>query len=115
MRGLPSPSGRGWSRGAGPGEGKRHWPLPLAGLLVLIVALGLAWFLTRRAPPQPSAELTQKRLTFNSSDHPVVSNAISPDGKYLAYSDPAGIHVKLISTGEERLIPKPAGVPADAG
>jgi len=80
-----------------------------------VVALaGLAWFLTHRAPPQPSAELTQKRLTFNSSENPVGSSVISRDGKYLAYSDPAGIHVKLLSTGDERLIPRPARVAAGA-
>jgi len=60
-------------------------------------------------------ELTQKRLTFNSSENPVSLADISADGKYLAYSDPAGIHVKLLSTGEERLIPRPAGVPAGTG
>jgi Tol biopolymer transport system component len=115
LRGLPSPSGRGWSRGAGPGEGTRRRRWALAGPLVLIAASGLAWFLMHRAtPPAPSAELTQKRLTFNSSENAVRSNAISPDGKYLAYSDPAGIHVKLLSTGEERLIPRPAGAPASA-
>jgi eukaryotic-like serine/threonine-protein kinase len=92
----------------------RRWPLVLAGLLALIAVSGLAWFLTRRAPPQPSAELTQKRLTFNSSENPVGSGAISPDGKYLAYSDGDGIHVKLLSSGEERIVPKPAGVPAEA-
>jgi serine/threonine protein kinase len=83
----------------------------------LIVALaGLAWLLTHRAAPtQPSVELTQKRLTFNTSDNPVEHQDLSPDGKYLAYSDAAGIHVKLLSTGEERIIPKPAGVPAGAG
>jgi hypothetical protein len=27
------------------------------------------------------------------------------DGKYVAYSDAGGIHVKLLSTGEERSIP----------
>ena len=80
----------------------------------MVAALvALAWFLLHR-PPKPSAELTQKRLTFNSSENPVQSAAISPDGKYLAYSDPAGIHVKLLSTSEERLIPRPAGVPASA-
>jgi hypothetical protein len=76
---------------------------------LIVVGLAAAWFLLRRAP-QPWAELTQKRLTFNSSQNPVVSSAISPD----ASTDLAGIHVKLISTGEERLIPRPAGVPADA-
>jgi Tol biopolymer transport system component len=90
--------------------------LLLAVLLALITASGLLWFLRHRAPPpQPPAELIQKRLTFNSSENFVQSNAISPDGKYVAYSDPAGIHVKLLSTGEERLIPKPAGVSANTG
>ena len=94
---------------------RRHWPLALAGLLALIAASVLAWFLTHRVPPpQPSAELRQKRLTFNSGENPIDNDGISPDGKYLAYSDPAGIHVKLLSTGDERLIPKPAGVPARA-
>jgi hypothetical protein len=66
-------------------------------LLVLIAASVLGWFLTHRAPPaQPSAELTQKRLTFNSTENRVLNGAISPDGKYLDYSDAAGIHVKLL-------------------
>jgi eukaryotic-like serine/threonine-protein kinase len=95
---------------------ERRWPLALVGLLALITASGLVWFLRHRAPvPQPPAELIQKRLTFNSSENFVQSNEISPDGKYLAYSDLAGIHVKLLSTGEERLIPKPAGVSANTG
>jgi len=112
---LPSPPGRGCPDVVGTGEGAQRWPLALARLLALIAASGLVWFLTHRAPPpQPSGELTQKRLTFNSSDNPVDSGAISPDGKYLAYSDPAGIHVKLLSTGEERLISKPTGLPPGA-
>ena len=93
----------------------RRWPLAFAGPLALITVSGLVWLLTHRSPPpQPSAELTQKRLTFNSSENPVLNGAISADGKYLAYSDAAGIHVKLLSTGDERLIPKPAGVPSEA-
>jgi eukaryotic-like serine/threonine-protein kinase len=93
----------------------QRWPLPLAGLLALIAALGLAWFLTHRTPrPQPSAELTQKRLTFNSEENYVGDCSISPDGRYVAYSDGTAIHVKLLATGEERRIPRPAGVPADA-
>ena len=92
---------------------RQRWPLALAGLLTLIAASGLVWFLTHRAaPPTPSADLTQKRLTFNSSENAVENGAISPDGKYLAYSDLGGIHVKLLSTGDERPIPRPAGVPA---
>jgi serine/threonine protein kinase/Tol biopolymer transport system component len=93
---------------------KRHKKAAIATVALVVALVGLAWFLTHRAPPQPSAELTQKRLTFNSSENAVGSAWISPDGKYLAYSDRGGIHVKLLTTGDERLIPKPAGVPADA-
>jgi eukaryotic-like serine/threonine-protein kinase len=93
---------------------KRHKKATM-GTIALIVALaGLVWFALRR-PPKPSAELAQKRLTFNSSENPVGHQDISPDGKYLAYSDATGIHVKLLSTGEERVIPRPAGVSAGAG
>jgi serine/threonine protein kinase/DNA-binding winged helix-turn-helix (wHTH) protein len=106
------PTARGHPQGA---PLPRRWLLVLAVPLTLIAISGLVWFLMHRAPsPSPSAELTQKRLTFNSSENVVQSSAISPDGKYLAYSDRAAIHVKLLSTGEERLISRPAGVPAGA-
>ena len=97
---------------------RRHKKAAIASVAVVVALVALAWFLLRRPPKpsaEPSAELTQKRLTSNSSENAVQSGAISPDGKYLAYSDPAGIHVKLLSTSEERLIPRPAGVPAGAG
>jgi serine/threonine protein kinase len=95
---------------------KRHKKAVIGTVVSLaLVAAGLAaaWLLLRR-PPQPAAELTQKRLTFTSSENSVGASRISADGKYLAYTDSAGIHVKLISTGEEHLIPRPAGVPASA-
>jgi serine/threonine protein kinase/Tol biopolymer transport system component len=98
------------------GLAKRHKTAVIAAtvlLAVIVAGLAGAWFLAHR-PPQPPAELTQKRLTFNSSENPVMSDVISPDGQYLAYSDTAGIHVKLLSTGDERVIPKPGGVPAGA-
>jgi len=92
---------------------RRYRKLVLGTAAAIIVLIGLAWLLLHR-PPAPRVELTQKRLTFNSSDNPVGVSAISPDGRYLAYPDAVGIHVKLLSTGEERLIPRPAGIPASA-
>jgi Tol biopolymer transport system component len=92
---------------------KRHQKATIGSFGVVSALVALTWFLLHR-PPQPAAELSQKRLTFNSSENPVDTAAISPDGKYIAYSDPTGIHVKLLSTEEERLIPKPAGIPAAA-
>ncbi len=35
--------------------------------------------------------------------------AISPDGKYLAYADSAGIHMRLIETGETSSLASPPG------
>ena len=100
---------------------KRHKKAAIGTVAVAATLAGLVWFLLHRRPKpsaestqRPSAELTQKRLTFNSSENSVNAGAISPDGKYLAYSDAAGIHVKLLSTGDERLIPRPAEVPASA-
>ena len=101
-------------RGAQSAAVRWQWPVRLAAIAaMLVVGAVVAWFLMRRSP-QPSAELTQKRLTFNPSENAVQTDAISPDGKYLAYSDGAGIHVKLLSTGDERVIPLPAGVPPGA-
>ncbi len=94
---------------------QRRWILRLASsLAVILTGVAGAWLLLHRRAPQHPPELTQTHLTFNSSENPVLYQDISPDGKYLAYSDPAGIHVKLISTGEERVIPRPAGVPISA-
>ncbi len=68
---------------------KRHKKAAIGTLAAVVVLVGLAWFLLHR-PPTPSAELTQKRLTFNSSENPVQSVAISPDGKYLAQPAKSG-------------------------
>jgi serine/threonine protein kinase len=89
---------------------KRHKKTAISSIAAAAALVALAWFLLHRSP-KPPAELTQKRLTFNSSENPVLAPDISPDGKYLAYMGAAGIHVKLLSTGEERVIPRPAGVP----
>jgi serine/threonine protein kinase/Tol biopolymer transport system component len=86
---------------------RRHKMMAASAVVLTITIAGVAWFLMHRRAAAPAAELAQKRLTFNSSDYPIGNAPISSDGKYLAYSDHAGIHVRLIATGEERLIPKP--------
>jgi Tol biopolymer transport system component/predicted Ser/Thr protein kinase len=85
-----------------------HVVLGAAAVIAIVVAIG--WFADSQRSKVP-AELTQKCLTFNSGEAHVNSAAISPDGKYIAYSDVAGIHLRLLSTNEERLIPRPPGVP----
>ncbi len=94
---------------AEPAEVKR-WPLVLAAVLgALLIGLGIAWFATRRAPA-PLAELKQRKLTANAIDNRVLSAVISPDGKYVAYGDLSGLHIRLIETGETQTIPPPANV-----
>jgi DNA-binding winged helix-turn-helix (wHTH) protein len=80
-----------------------RWRLIVVAMLGIIMAAIFAlWFVTYRAQRKP--ELKQRRLTANPVDHPIWGAAISPDGKYLAYSDSAGVHVKLIETGETHTI-----------
>ena len=71
----------------------------VAVIALLLVAGSALWFGKQARSSLP--ELRVRQLTFNSSENPVkVSSSISPDGKYLAYSDYRGSHVKLLETGE---------------
>jgi len=49
---------------------------------------------------QPQASPTLQRLTTNSAQNGIIASAISPDGKYLAYSDKTGVHLRRLATGE---------------
>jgi eukaryotic-like serine/threonine-protein kinase len=76
--------------------------LAIAALLSAIIVLML-----RTHNPSIQRELKQQQLTANSRENAVASGTISPDGKYLAYWDVKGIHLRLIATGEERTIAQP--------
>ena len=66
----------------------------------LVVTMGIYARFSRKTQP----ELKETQLTANSSENPVTGSAISPDGKYLAYSDRNGVHIKLLSTGETQTL-----------
>jgi eukaryotic-like serine/threonine-protein kinase len=81
----------------------------VAGLSVAAVTLIATVFLLWNRPPKTisvAPEIKLRQLTTNSSENPVIGGAISPDGRYLAYSDTRGLHFKLIETGETRTVPK---------
>jgi serine/threonine protein kinase len=80
------------------------WRVAAGGLLVFLLLAARVW-LTK---PQPAAlaEMKMRQLTTNSSENRVKSGAISPDGKFLAYSDSKGLHVQLIATGEALAVPQ---------
>jgi eukaryotic-like serine/threonine-protein kinase len=78
---------------------RKQWILGLAGALVTILAattIGL--FVSRR--PRHTQEMVQHQLTANPSDDPVLAQALSPDGKYLAFADQSGVRLRLVKTGE---------------
>jgi eukaryotic-like serine/threonine-protein kinase len=85
---------------------RNPWLIVSSGVLVLLLVVGGFLWLKRLEPPLPPP-LSQRQLTTNSSENPVSTGAISPDGRYLAYADLLGIHVKLIATGEAHTVPQP--------
>jgi eukaryotic-like serine/threonine-protein kinase len=67
--------------------------LIISGMLVVLLIGGvLAWRSLRRSTRV--ADLKPTRITSNGSELAVQSAALSPDGRYVAYSDRAGIHVR---------------------
>ena len=89
--------------------GKKWHTLAFGALaLVLFVPIAVLWFGRTRTPSRQSLpELQLRELTSNSYENRVLSGAISPDGKYLAYSDAKGMRVQVVATGETRVIPQP--------
>jgi DNA-binding winged helix-turn-helix (wHTH) protein len=53
--------------------------------------------------------MTQRRLTANPNDTPLTGGVISPDGKYLVYTDPGGFYVRQIEGGETHPVSLPQG------
>ena len=76
----------------------RHRLWALAATLTAVLIVGaIFWFMGRRFwLPVTPPEVRLQQLTINSSENPVTSGAISTDGKYLAYADLKGMHIKLI-------------------
>jgi DNA-binding winged helix-turn-helix (wHTH) protein/Tol biopolymer transport system component len=88
---------------------KRKSTFALICLFALVFVLSSVLWITKRRPPHllNVPDLKQVQLTANSSENAVTSGSISPDGKYLAYADPKGIHIKVIETGETQDVPQP--------
>jgi Tol biopolymer transport system component/DNA-binding winged helix-turn-helix (wHTH) protein len=92
----------------------RKWQFGGALLAIVIVAsMAAGWFIWRQASRSKlsQASVTLQRLTTNAIENQVFASALSPDGKYLAYSDKTGAYLRLLSTGElHPLLPKASDV-----
>ena len=79
--------------------------------VVLAVAAGLIGLVFRSGIPFGEKKPVQfTRLTANPVDRPVTGAAISPDGKFVAYSDPGGVRMLTLSSKETRSLPGTAGL-----
>ena len=78
---------------------------PVLAILLLASGFAFRWFKNQRIAPSKS--LSEKQLTRNTSERRVFDAAISPDGKYVAYVDPVGLHLHVIDTGESHDLPLP--------
>ena len=74
----------------------------IAVLLALTLIAGVLAVMGYRAlrTRQARSEWQEVQLTTNSSENPVGAASISPDGRYVAYSDSTGIHLRAIDSGE---------------
>jgi serine/threonine protein kinase len=86
-----------------------------AGSVTLLLA-GAFLLVARHRPSvaQVLPEISFRQLTMNSSDNAVTSGSISPDGRYLAYMDDVGMHVRNIETGSTQIIPPPEVLKAES-
>jgi len=91
---------------------RARWPKWVAAAAVLLsMVTGVFWFAARR--PSSSAALPQlklRQLTSVSSENGPAGGTLSPDGKYLAYTDRVGMHLQLVETAETQTISLPEGV-----
>jgi len=88
----------------------RYWREVLAVVIVLLAGGGAGWIAARHFNPAiKDIKFTELRLTANPSDDPVFNAVISPDGKYLAFTDRRGFYLKVVETGETHSVALPDG------
>src|SRR6185295_13650398 len=89
---------------------RRSRTIVVASLAVLGVVAAIYWARPSPSSPSVAREPVVTRLTGNPKELPITSAQISPDGRYLAYADPTGIHVQFIDTGETQPLPDTRGM-----
>lgn len=87
---------------------RRWWLVGAAVVTVLlVVGISLGWHAAHSVPTAKTT--TERRLTANAAELPVIDAAISPDGRYLVFADATGFYLRQIETGETHVVSLPAG------
>jgi DNA-binding winged helix-turn-helix (wHTH) protein/Tol biopolymer transport system component len=77
----------------------RRWlPILVSAVGVLLVGMSAGWHAGRHSVA--ALRPMERRVTGNAPNDPVWSAAISPDGKYLAFSDKNGLFLRVLASGE---------------
>jgi Tol biopolymer transport system component/DNA-binding winged helix-turn-helix (wHTH) protein len=101
---IKTPQAEESSRGSSNSE--RYWLIfSVAFAVVLLAGLTVGWIAGRKSVSALNPE--ERRLTGNPENDPVLSAAISPDGKYLAFADRTGMFLRMVSSGETHPIGNP--------
>jgi Tol biopolymer transport system component/DNA-binding winged helix-turn-helix (wHTH) protein len=76
-------------------------------LVILLLGTSAGWIAARRL--NPKVQLVEQRLTANPAGDPILSAVISPDHKYVAFADRAGMFLRSTANGETHPVALPAG------
>ena len=88
-------------------RGSSRWGISAAVVMLLLVIASL-WFARRQQRSlSPPPDLKLKQLTSNSYENRVTGGRISPDGKYLVYTDARAMYIKVVETNETHTIALP--------
>ena len=83
-----------------------HWRWLFAGAAITMLTAIAVWHFQHTFFPRPST--ISRRLTANAPELPVTEGVISPDGKYLAFSDNSGFYLRQIDSGETNTLQLPS-------
>jgi len=84
-----------------------RWVAAVTAVITMSILGAMLWLRKSHPSSETSPDLKLRQLTANSGEIPVKTGAISPNGKYLAYTDIKGVHIKLLDSGETHLVPQP--------
>ena len=88
----------------------RPWYLVLAGLAAIALVIYIA---VVYGPGLRKTHLaTERQVTANPREAPIVGAVVSPDGRFVAYADTTGVYIRHIDTGETRPLQLPEGFDA---
>jgi DNA-binding winged helix-turn-helix (wHTH) protein/Tol biopolymer transport system component len=93
-----------------------HWPSRwwfVGGLaLALLVGVIVGFHVAHSTATRIESNIRERRLTANAPELPVIDGVISPDGRYLAFTDSSGFYLRQVDTGETHAVNVPSGFAA---